>query len=119
VSVHSVDATTTSLLLLLLFLAAGGGLGDGRVCAASLRGGRARRGLCWGVPGVGVGSFRLSSGWTGGGLGGLCGGGRRHGIVSGWLGGNSGRCVCGGEAVCLLQTFSVAGMEVCVCVCVG
>ena len=43
-------------------------------------------------------------------------GGRWHCMASGWLGGNSGRCVCGGEAVCLLQTFSVAGMEVCVCV---
>ena len=67
------------------------------------------------MPGVGVGSFRLSGGWAGGGLGELCGGGRWHGMASGWLGGNSGRCVCGGEAVCLLQTFSVAGMEVCVC----
>ena len=60
--------------------------------------------------------FRLSSGWIGSGLGGLCDGGRRHVMASGWLGGNSGRCVVCGEAVCWQQTFSV-GWEECVCVC--
>ena len=99
--------------MLLFSLTAGSGLGGRRVGRAGLRGGRARRVLCWGMPGVGVESFRLSSGWIGSGLVGLCDGGRRHVMASGWLGGNSGRCVVCSEAVCWQQTFS-AGWEECV-----
>ena len=55
-----VDATTTSLLLLLFSLTAGSGLGGGggRGGGFCLSGGRG--GVCaGGVPGVGVGSFKI------------------------------------------------------------